>query len=92
MIERERKGKGTGTLSLEFISDRDDVPVPPSHPRPTWWDRPSPEAPLGFNWLAQTLYPEEMQSVDLKQETQDFYRTFYDYELSEEEYNKFFFQ
>ncbi len=32
MIERERKGKGTGTLSLEFISDRDDVPVPPSHP------------------------------------------------------------
>lgn len=34
MIERERKGKGTGTLSLEFISDRDDVPVPLS---PAGW-------------------------------------------------------
>ena len=23
-----------------------------------WWDRPSPEATLGFLWLAQTVYPE----------------------------------
>lgn len=57
-----------------------------------WWDRPSPEAPLGFLWLAQLLYPEQMKDVDLKQETMDFYRTFYGYDLTEKEYQSFFYQ
>lgn len=56
-----------------------------------WWDRPSPESPLAFMWLAQTMYPEVMQAVDLKQETLDFYRNFYGYELSDAEYEGFFF-
>ncbi len=55
-----------------------------------WWDRPSPESPLGFIWLAQTLYPEQMKEIDLKQETLDFYEIFYNYKLSDEEYASFF--
>ena len=42
-----------------------------------WWDRPSPEAVLGFLWLAKTLYPERFLDVDLKKETRDFYAAFY---------------
>ncbi|MFA5001952.1 MAG: ABC transporter substrate-binding protein [Methanolinea sp.] len=54
-----------------------------------WWDRPSPEAPLGILWLAKTIYPEKFADIDLKAETQDFYRTYYRYELSDQEYEKF---
>lgn len=55
-----------------------------------WWDRPSPEATLGFLWLAQTLYPEQMADIDLKAETKAFFKEFYSYELSDEEYQSFF--
>lgn len=55
-----------------------------------WWDRPSPEAPLGFMWLAQTLYPEYTKDLDLKKETKYFFSEFYNYDLSDEEYESFF--
>jgi iron complex transport system substrate-binding protein len=55
-----------------------------------WWDRPSPEAPLGVMWLAKTLYPEYTKDIDLEKETKEFYKTFYKYEMSDEEYNSFF--
>ncbi|NMC51070.1 MAG: ABC transporter substrate-binding protein, partial [Desulfovibrio sp.] len=54
-----------------------------------WWNRPSPEAPLGFLWLAKTLYPELMADIDMKKETVDFFKTFYGYELSDAEYESF---
>lgn len=54
-----------------------------------WWNRPSPEAPLGFMWLAKTLYPDETKDIDLKAETKKFYKEFYEYDLSDEEYESF---
>ena len=41
-------------------------------------------------WLAKTLYPEETASIDLKKETIEFYKTFYNYDLSDKEYESFF--
>ncbi|MDO5044634.1 MAG: ABC transporter substrate-binding protein [Coriobacteriia bacterium] len=55
-----------------------------------WWDRPSPEATLGFLWLAQTVYPDYFGDIDLKQESKDFFKEFYNYELSDEDYESFF--
>ena len=55
-----------------------------------WWDRPSPEATLGFLWLAQTVYPEYMGDIDLAAETKDFFKEFYGYDLSDDEYASFF--
>ena len=55
-----------------------------------WWDRPSPESPLGFMWLAKTVYPEYTEEIDLKKETKEFYNEFYDYDLTDEEYESFF--
>lgn len=55
-----------------------------------WWDRPSPESILGILWLAKVLYPEEMQAIDLKAETRDFFKDFYNYTLQEKEYQSFF--
>jgi len=54
-----------------------------------WWDRPSPESVLGFMWLAKTLYPEETKNIDLKKETSDFYKTFFNHDLSDAEYEAF---
>ncbi len=56
-----------------------------------WWDRPSPESTLGFLWLAKTLYPEYTKDIDLKKETKDFFKEFYEYDLSDEEYQAFFY-
>lgn len=55
-----------------------------------WWDRPSPESPLGFMWLASVVYPEYTRDIDLKKETKYFYKTFYGYDLSDDEYDSFF--
>lgn len=55
-----------------------------------WWDRPSPESILGILWLSKILYPEELSDVDLKKETQRFYKQFYNYTLSDSEYRTFF--
>jgi iron complex transport system substrate-binding protein len=55
-----------------------------------WWDRPSPESILGILWLAKVLYPGEMQTIDLKAETRDFFKDFYNYTLQEKAYQSFF--
>ncbi|MBS5450779.1 MAG: ABC transporter substrate-binding protein [Coriobacteriia bacterium] len=55
-----------------------------------WWDRPSPEAPLGFLWLAQTVFPGVFDDIDLHQETVDFFKRFYNYDLPQDEYDAFF--
>ncbi len=55
-----------------------------------WWDRPSPESPLSFLWLAKTLYPDYTAEIDLKAETIAFFKTFYGYDLSDTEYESFF--
>lgn len=55
-----------------------------------WWDRPSPESILGILWLAKVLYPEEMQTIDLKAEAEDFFKDFYNYTLQEKAYQSFF--
>lgn len=54
-----------------------------------WWDRPSPETPLGILWLAKILYPERYEDIDLKTETQEFYRIFYQYSLNDSEFERF---
>lgn len=55
-----------------------------------WWDRPSPEAPLAFLWLAQTVHPGYFDDIDLEQETVDFFKRFYGYDLPHDEYETFF--
>lgn len=54
-----------------------------------WWDRPSPESILGFIWLAQSLYPDTFNNINLQQETKDFFKTFYHYALTDQEYKSF---
>lgn len=54
-----------------------------------WWDRPSPESILGIEWLAKTLYPDQFSDIGMVNETKDFYKTFYHYNLTDEEANAF---
>lgn len=50
-----------------------------------WWDRPSPESPLGFLWLAKTLYPDKFSDIDMASETKEFFKEFYGYDLSDDD-------
>jgi len=48
------------------------------------WGHPySIETPLAMLWTAKTVYPERFSDVDIEQETREFYRRFFDYELSD---------
>lgn len=55
-----------------------------------WWDRPSPEVPLRFLWLAQTVFPGYFDDIDLEQETIDFFKRFYSCDLPQDENEAFF--
>ncbi|PKL58321.1 MAG: ABC transporter substrate-binding protein, partial [Methanomicrobiales archaeon HGW-Methanomicrobiales-5] len=55
-----------------------------------WWDRPSPETPLGILWLANTLYPEKFSDIDMNKETRDYFRTFYNSDISDPDLKTFF--
>ena len=54
-----------------------------------WWSRETSEVALQFLWLATVAYPQRMKDVDIRAETRHFYRTFYDYELSDAEVDEF---
>lgn len=48
------------------------------------WGHPgSIETPLAILWLGKTVYPDLFEDVDLYEETKYFYKTFFEYELSD---------
>src|SRR5699024_3693332 len=50
-----------------------------------WMDRPPMvNRVIGIKWLVNLLYP-EIYDYDMKKETKDFYKLFYNYDLSDEE-------
>lgn len=50
-----------------------------------WFDRPpSANRILGIQWLGNLLYP-DVYKYDMTQETREFYKTFYHYDLTDEE-------
>jgi iron complex transport system substrate-binding protein len=48
------------------------------------WDTPLPDSILGIIWMAETLYPDQID-LNCESEVTTFYNTFYDYTISEEE-------
>ena len=59
----------------------------PSNPY-NWFDRPpSVNRIIGFKWLGNLLYPDVYQ-YDIAKEVKTFYKTFYQYDLSDEEITK----
>ena len=51
------------------------------------WDRHSAEAALQVLWAAKMLHPDRFKDLDLKQETKAFYAKFFNYALTDVEYN-----
>lgn len=48
-----------------------------------WGHTYSIETPLAILWLAKTLYPTHFEDIDLIVEVKDFYKKFYNYEVSD---------
>jgi iron complex transport system substrate-binding protein len=49
------------------------------------WDRHDAEEALQIQWAAKTLYPDKFQSLDIVKETKEFYKTFFEYTLTDDE-------
>ena len=52
------------------------------------WDRYSTEEALQILWAAKTLHPDKFADVDMVKETREFYKTYYGYDLTEDEANR----
>ncbi|MFZ7110645.1 MAG: ABC transporter substrate-binding protein [Desulfatiglandales bacterium] len=53
------------------------------------WCRETSEEALQFLWLAKTVYPHLFPEIDMSKETRHFYKTFYGYELSDDDVQLF---
>jgi len=49
------------------------------------WEPPNAERALLFKWAAQKYFPEEFADLDIKQIVREFYREFFEWELTDEE-------
>ena len=49
------------------------------------WSRYSCEEALQVLWVAQLLHPDKFKDVDMNAEVRKFYKTFYDYDMTEDE-------
>lgn len=54
------------------------------------WFTPNPDGPLVLAWLAKSTYPEEFKDYDLKAMIKDYYKTWYNYELTNEQIEDMF--
>lgn len=52
------------------------------------WDRYSAEEVLQLQWMAKLINPDKFTNIDMVKETRYFFKTFMNYDLSEEEANK----
>lgn len=52
------------------------------------WDRYCGEQAMQILWAAKMFYPDKFADLDLKQETKNFYKKFFDYDLSDAEVNE----
>ncbi len=49
------------------------------------WGHPGGiETPLGLLWTAKTVYPERFKDLDIRDEAQNYYRKFFNYQVSDE--------
>ncbi len=49
------------------------------------WFTPNPDAPLVYAWLATKTYPEQFKDYPLKETIKEYYKKFYNYDLSDKE-------
>lgn len=68
--------------SLKAIKDKKVYQMPIGISR---WGHPGGmETPLAILWTAKTIYPEYFYDIDIKNEARNYYKEFFDYELSDE--------
>ena len=87
-------GGDTSEQGLETITSDPtwaDIPAVKNHrvirnPYGTFnWDRYSAEGALQVLWAAQLLHPDKFTDINMVKETRDFYKTYYGYDLTEDE-------
>lgn len=69
--------------SLRAVKNKDVYQIPNGISR---WGHPgSIETPLAILWTSNLLYPQYFEHIDMKKVTQDYYRDFFNIELSSDE-------
>lgn len=60
-----------------------------ANPVGTWkWDRYSAEEALQVLWAAKLIHPDKFDDIDMVKETKEFYKKFYDFDLTDDQAQK----
>ena len=54
------------------------------------WERYGPEEALQIQWAAKTLHPDKFEDLDIRTEAKTFYRSFFNYALSDADLSQMF--
>ncbi len=68
---------------LDAVKNEKIYPLPTGISR--WGHISSLEIPLVLLWTGQTFYRDEFRDIDLNQEIKDYYKNFFDYEVSDKQ-------
>ncbi|MGN0373471.1 MAG: ABC transporter substrate-binding protein [Enterocloster sp.] len=77
----ENKLEGTDWSLLNAVKNKQVYKVPIGAYR---WDPAGVETPLMIEWAAKIQYPELFADVDIKSDVKEFYKTVYDFALTDE--------
>ena len=69
---------------LEAVKNNQVLQIPIGASR--WGHNNSVETILAILWAVKTIYPQYFEDLDLREETDYFYETFFEYEVTDEEY------
>ena len=78
---------GDDWSSVKAVQDGEVYKIPLGMYR---WYPPSSDTPLMLKWLAQKVYPEKFADMDIETEVKDYYKEFYNIELTDEDVTTIF--
>ena len=79
--------EGYDWSSVKAVQEQEVYKIPLGMYR---WYPPSSDTPLMLKWLAKKVYPKLFEDIDMNQEVKDYFKQFYDVELTDEEVETIF--
>lgn len=83
----ENNLEGLDWRPVKAVQDKEVYKIPLGTYR---WFPPSSDTPVALYWFAKTLQPELFKDIDMDKEVKDYFKTYYNFDLNDEELKKIY--